>query len=240
MLNKLLLTTALVVAGGTASFAQGFTGAELGIEYRDVTDVNNLGSVTYYGAAEFDAYYGLSVGLDATAYAFDIGPSGIANITAHIFYDVNPATSVGVFFGSDISDDNSSGTFGGEIVYDFGYGDIEAYFGSAEDAVFRELTIYGAAATYGLANGFSFAANLDAFTGDGFSASALEIGGFYTLPSGPEFGATIGKIDQEDGVDSSETFFGIQASIAIGPNGGTTFGRRGAYEAVKAVPTGTP
>lgn len=237
MLNKFLLSTALVAVSSTAGMAQGLTGAELGIEYRDVTDVEDLGSVTYFGSAEFDAYYGIRVAVDASAYDFEIGPSGIANLTAHAIYGVNPSTDVGLFLGWDFTDGSSSGVFGAELAYDFGVGDFEVYLGSAEDGIGRDLTIYGAAATYGLANNLSFAANVDAFTGDGFSANAVEIGGFYTLPNGPQFGATIGIIDQEEGSsESSDTFFGIQASIALGPDGGTTFGRRGAYEAVKASP----
>lgn len=240
MLNKLLLATTLVVTSGTASFAQNFTGAELGIEFRDVIDEGDLGSVTYSGAVEFEAYYGISVALDGTAYAFDIGPSGIANVTAHVSYALNPAMSAGIFLGQDFSDENNGGTLGAEIIYDYGLGDVEAYFGSAEDAFSRDLTIFGAEATYDIARGFAFAASLDALNGDDISAAAFEIGGFYTLPNGPTFGVTIGQIDQDDGVESSETFFGLHASIATGPNGGTTFGRRGAYEAVKAGSLATP
>lgn len=237
MLKKLLLSTALVAGFGTAGFAQGFNGAELGIEYRDVTDVDGFGSMTYFGSAEFDAFYGVSVAVDATSYDFELGPSGVANLTTHVFYQVNPATAVGVFAGADFADGDSSGLIGAEFKYDFGFGDAEGYFGSAGDGIGRDLTIYGLGGTYGIADGFDFAVNLDAYTGDGFSAAALEVGGFYTLPQGPKFGATIGMLEIEEPTgDSEETIFGIQASIALGPNGGTTFGRRSANEAVKASP----
>lgn len=241
MLKTFLLSTAMVAVSSTALLAQSFTGAELGIEYRDVLDGEDLGGVTYFGSAEFDAFYGVSVALDATSYDFEVGPSGIANLTAHVFYNLNPATDVGLFLGTDFTDGDNTSVFGAEVAYDYGGGDAEGYIGSAEDGIGRDITIFGAGATYDISPSIALGANLDGYRGDDFSASAIEIGAFYTLPAGPKIGATLGRIGiDEDGATTDETSFGIQASIALGQNGGTTFGRRGAYEAIKAVPLGTP
>ncbi len=235
MLNKLLLSTAIILAGGTASFAQGFSGAELGVEYTDVPDVEDLGGVSYYGSAEFDVAYGVAVALDLSAFDFDIGPSDVSNVTGHLIYKVDASTAVGLFFGQDSFGDQDADIFGGEVAYDFGLGDVQGYLGSASDAVDDDVTLYGAAGTYDLGNSFSFSANLNGFSGDGFSASEFEIGGFYQLAQGPRFGATIGQLNLDSGlIDDSETFFGIQASIGIGPNGGTTFGRRGIFEVIQS------
>ncbi len=237
MFNKVLLSTAVIFLGTTAGFAQGFTGAELGIEYSDSPDVDDFGGVNYFGSAEFALAYGVSAAISASSYNFDVGESDISNLTAHFIFSVDPATSIGLFIGQDYVGDENSDLIGAEFAYDFGLGDIEAYFGSASDAVDEDVTIYGAAATYELGSDFSFVANLDGFSGDGFSSSAFEVGGYYQLAQGPRFGATIGQLNLDSGVDEvSELFFGIQASIAIGPDGGTTFGRRGAFEVSPAGP----
>lgn len=233
MLNKLLMSAALVAASSTVGFAQSFSGAELGIEYSDVTDVDDLGSISYYGSAEFELLYGFSAAVDFSLYNFEVNDDNLSNLTGHVSYQVNNVTDVGLFFGQDYTDDTSSSLFGAEVAYDFGVGDIQAYFGSADDPFSREVTLYGAGVDYDFGRGFGFEANLDRFTGDGFSASAFEIGGYYEMPQGPVLGAAIGTFDQEAATDESETYFALKASIAIGPNGGTTFGPRGIYEVVK-------
>jgi hypothetical protein len=236
MLNKLLLSAAFVVAG-SAGFAQGFSGAELEIEFTDGTDVEDIGGISYSGAVEAEAGYGISVALGATAYNYDVGEDSISNLTLHGIYAIDNATSLGVFVGQDNVDGDSIDLFGAEIAYDFGLGDFEAYLGSARDAD-DDATLFGVGGTYDLGSGFSFGGTLDRFSGDGFSASALELGGYYTLAQGPRFGVTFGQSNlSSGGTDVTENFFGLQASVAIGPNGGTTFDRRGIYEVIKIGPT---
>ncbi len=237
MLNKLLLSTAFVVAG-SAGFAQGFSGAELGIEFTDGTDVEDIGGISYSGAVEAEVGYGISVALGATAYNYDVGEDSISNLTLHGIYAIDNATSLGFFIGQDNLDSESSDLFGAEFAYDFGLGDFEAYVGRATDSADDDVTLFGVGGTYDLGSGFSFGGTIDRFSGDGFSASALELGGYYTLAQGPRFGVTFGQSNLDSGsTDVSENFFGLQASVAIGPNGGTTFGRRGIYEVIKIGPS---
>jgi len=234
MFHKLLLSALVLTAGSNAALAQGFSGAEIGLEYTDSPDLEDLGGVSYYGSAEFEAAYGISVAIDATGYNYDVGISDVSNITGHVIYNIDAATAIGGFIGQDNAGDGSSDVIGAEVAYDFGLGDVQAYVGSASDDAGDEVTIFGAAATYQLGNGFSFAGGVDRFSGDGVSASAVEVGGYYQLPQGPRFGAAIGSLGLEaDGDDASEAYFALQASVAIGPNGGTTFGRRGAFEILK-------
>ncbi|MDP5086202.1 MAG: porin [Yoonia sp.] len=234
MLNKILMTTACVFASSTAVFAQGFSGAELSIEYSDVTDVEDLGSIIYSGSAEVELLYGVSAAGDFTIYNFEVDRGNLSNLTGHLSYSINSVTTLGIFFGRDNTDGEDSGMFGGEIAYDFGVGEAQAYFGSADDPLAREVTLYGAAVDYDFGSGFGFEANYDGFTGDDFSASAFEVGGYYELQQGLRLGATIGTLTQEDVAETSETFFALKASIAVGQNGGTTFGPRGVYEVFKA------
>lgn len=237
MLNKLFLSAALVVAGSTG-FAQGFSGAELEIEFTDGTDVEDVGGISYSGAVEAEVGYGISVALAGTAYNFDVGEDNISNLTLHGIYAIDNATSFGLFIGQDRLDDASSDLFGAEIAYDFGLGEFEAYLGSAKDSADDEVTLFGVGGSYDLGSGFSFGGTVDRFSGDGFSASALELGGYYTMAQGPKFGVTLGQVNLDSGgTDVSENFFGLQASVAIGPNGGATFGRRGIYEVIKIGPT---
>ncbi len=233
MLNKLLMSAALVAASSTAGFAQGFSGAELGIEYSDVSGVDDLGGISYYGSAEFELLYGFSAAVDFSLYNFEVNDDNLSNLTGHLTYRVNNVTDVGLFFGQDYTDGTSSSLFGAELSYDFGFGDIQGYVGSAEDPFSRDITLYGAGVDYDFGNGFGFEANLDRFTGDSFSASAFEIGGYYDLPQGPRLGATIGTFDQDATTDESETYFALKASIAVGSYDRTTFGPRGVYEAVR-------
>ncbi|WP_108814269.1 hypothetical protein [Loktanella sp. Alg231-35] len=236
MLNKFVLSAALVVAG-SAGFAQGFSGAELEIEFTDGTDVEDIGGISYSGAVEAEVGYGISVALGATAYNFDVGEDSISNLTLHGIYAIDNATSFGLFFGQDRLDGEAGELFGAEVAYDFGLGDFQAYAGRANDTS-DDLTIFGVSGTYDLGSGFSFGGTVDRFSGDGFSASALELGGYYTLAQGPQFGVTFGQSNLDSGgSDVSENFFGLQASVAIGPNGGTTFDRRGIYEIIKIGPS---
>lgn len=237
MLIRLLLSTAIVFATGTAGFAQGFSGAELGLEYTVAPDDDDLGGVRYYGSAEFDVAYGVSLAFDASAYDFTVGLSDVSNITAHVIYNIDNATAAGLFFGRDSANDQDGNTFGVEVAYDFGLGTVDGYLGRYNDDDLDDVSIYGAAATYDLQNGFAIAANFDGLSVDDRSRSQFEVGGFYQLVQGPRFGATIGRANLDDGfADVSEMFFGVQASIAIGPNGGTTFGRRGIFEIFQANP----
>lgn len=236
MLNKLLLTTALVATSGTAGLAQGFTGAELGIEFSNALDGEDLGGVSYYASGEYALAYGVSIALDGSVFDYDIGVSDLSNLTAHLIYGVNAATSVGLFYGQDNVGDEEITLLGAEVAYDFGIADVEAYLGSGDDSV-DDVTIYGVSANYGLTPDIALVANLDGFSGNDFGSSAIEFGGIYTLPQGPQLGATVGRLSIDSGAaEESATFFGIQARIAIGPNVGTTFGRRGIFEVSKSGP----
>ncbi|MEO1638369.1 MAG: hypothetical protein AAFU41_03895 [Pseudomonadota bacterium] len=241
MFNKVLLTSALALTAATGLQAQGFSGAEIGIDFTDAPDTDDLGGVSYYGSGEFALPYNLSVALDVSAFNFDVGISDISNITAHIIYGIDPNTSVGFFFGQDFVDDAESEILGGEIAYDYGLGTFEAYLGSGSDGADEDVTLYGFGASYALQSAFGVEATIDGYSGEGFSASAFEIGGFYQLDQGPKFGVTLGQVNLDAGdVEDDEWFFGLQASIAVGPNGGTTFGRRGTFQVVKTGVAETP
>lgn len=234
MLKKLAIATAIMAAGTTTVAAQQFSGAELGLNYTDSPDLEDLGGVSYFGAAEVALGFGVSVAVDATAYNYDIGISDISNLTAHVLYNVDPSTAIGGFFGQDNAGDADNRIIGAEVAYDFGLGDVQGYIGSASDDAGEDVTIYGAAATYELANGFGIVGSLNSFSGDDVSASAVEIGGTYQLAQGPTLGARLGRQGLGAGDDTeSEFYLVLQASVALGPNAGTTFGRRGAFEVLK-------
>lgn len=238
MLQKLILSAAIITVGATGAVAQSLTGAELGIEYTDSPDIEDLGGVSYYGSAEVGIGYGLSAAVDFSAFNYDVGDSDVSNLTAHFIYNVDPATAVGLFIGQDSAGDADSDILGAEVAYDFGIGRIDGYIGSATDSIGDDASIYGAAATYEIGQGFFFEGGFDALSGDGFSANATEIGAFYQLPQGPKFGAAIGRLGAEaDGLDDvSENYFSLKASVAIGSNGETTFGRRGVFQVLQTGP----
>ena len=235
MMSKLLLSTALVVAGATAGMAQGFNGASLGINYSDFPDVDEFGGVNYFGSAEFGITPQFAVALDVSFYDFEFGDADVSNYTLHAIYNLDSATSFGLFFGQDQVDELSVDNFGFEAAYDFGVGDIQGYIGAGDDGS-DSVTYIGASTRYGLGNGISAIASFDtvSFDDTDSSATAFELGAEYALPSGPRFSASFGNLGFDDGiVDADESYFKIGASIDFGTNGGVTFDRKGFFETVQ-------
>ncbi|MFQ1700816.1 hypothetical protein ACJ5NV_09490 [Loktanella agnita] len=231
MLNKLLLSTAILCVSATAGLAQGFSGAEIGIEYSDLTDLEDFSGTNYYGSAEFDIMQGVAVAGDFAIYDFELGDADISNFTLHGIYNLNPTTSLGLFFGQDNVDDSTVDNIGFEAAYNFGYGTAQGYIGQGDDGS-DQVTYIGAAGDYGLGSGFSVTAAFDSADLDDATISKFEFGGEYALPAGVKFSAAIGNLSLDDsGVDVDENYFSIGASIGLGPKNGTTFNRRSFFEA---------
>lgn len=234
MLNKLLISTAIVCAGATAGLAQGFTGAELGIEYTDFPDVDDLSSVTYFGSAEFEVVPNVAVAADISFYDFEVGDADVSNFTVHGIYALNDATKIGAFFGRDDVEDLTIDNYGIEGVYDFGFGAVEGYLGFGDDGA-DDITYFGVAGNYGLGGGFGVVGALDVVSIDEIDVSTIEVGGEYALAAGPKFSATFGSLTIDDDFgEESENYFKIAASIGLGPQGGTTFSRKGLFEVLPA------
>ncbi len=234
MLNKLLLSTAIVCVSATVGMAQSFSGAELGIEYSDFPDVDDLGAINYHGSAEFEVVPNIGVAADFTFYDFELGDADVSNFTVHGIYSLNNQTKIGAFVGRDSIDSASIDNYGVEVAYDFGVGSVEGYLGLGDDGA-DDLTYFGASALYGVGSGFSVIADFDRLSFDDSSASTVEIGGEYALAAGPKFSATLGNLTVDDGIEEvDETYFTIAASIGFGPQGGTTFSRKGFFEILAA------
>ncbi|WP_341365938.1 hypothetical protein [Yoonia sp. BS5-3] len=232
MISKLLLSTVLVAAGATTAMAQGFTGATIGLEYSSFPDIDEFGGVNYFASAEFGLISQFSAALDLSFYDFEFTESDVSNLTGHAIYAVDSATSVGLFFGQDRIDDVTTELFGIEAAYDFGIGDIQAYFGSQSDSE-DDGTFLGASASYNVGSGFSGIVSFDKFTVEDVSATVFEIGAEYTLQSGPRFSAIYGVFTAEEAtIEIEEPYFVLAAVIDLGAKPGTTFDRRGYYEIV--------
>lgn len=235
MMSKLLLSTALVVAGATTAMAQGFNGASLGINYTDFPDLDDFGGINYFGSAEFGITPQFAAALDISFYDFEFGDADVSNYTLHAIYNLDASTSFGLFFGQDQVDEFSSDNLGIEAAYDFGFGDVQGYFGTGDDGS-DNVTFIGASTRYGLGNGISAIASFDtvSFNDTDSSSTAFEIGAEYALPAGPRFSASYGNLGFDDGiVETDESFFKLGASIDFGTNGGVTFDRKGFFETVQ-------
>lgn len=234
MIRTLTFTTALMLTAGHVA-AQGFTGATLGIDYSKTLDTDDLGGITYYGQAEFEAMAGVSFALDVTAYDFAIAGSDAQNLTGHAIYALDPYISLGAYFGRDWVDDDSIDTYGVQGAYDYGFGTAQAYAGLGGGA-FDDIFIVGAAGNYGFADGISAIGAVDRVSFDGGKGLNLELGGEYALENGPVFSGVLGRVSlEENGISNDEFYIGVNARIDLGLQGGTTFDRRGFFEAFRAA-----
>jgi hypothetical protein len=235
MISKVVFSAGLLFIGAGSVAAQGFSGATLGIDYNKSLDTSDLGGVNYYGQAEVEAIAGISFALDLTFYDFAIAGSDVQNITGHAIYALDNQIALGVYYGRDFIDDEAINNYGIEAAFDYGAGIAQAYIGLGDGAV-DDIVIVGASGNYGFGGGISAIGSLDRVSFDGGNGLALEVGGEYALAGGPVFSGVLGRVSLSDnGVTNEDTFIGVKARIDLGNRQGTTFDRRGFFEAYRAV-----
>ncbi len=234
MIHRLaaVLPAALLLA--QAAHAQDFRGAELSVEARAADRDDSDTFSNYRGSAEL-GFGVVGVAADLAAYDFGDGDDGIRNLTLHGLTDALPFATVGLFYARDASDDSASDTFGVEAARSFGGLGVEGYlgFGDEDGADYR---VAGFDGSFGVGSAFALTGSgalLDADDGD---VGRLSVGGEFRFAGGrgPALYAEVGRIGEDDalGEDDGSTFLGVGARIALGRNGGTTFGSRGLGEVV--------
>ena len=225
MFIKTAIPAVVFIAMAHGAFAQSFTGGELTIDAYGFSDGDDPSAVNYSGALEYAINRNFSVSADLSIYDFSLFEDNINNAALHGIYHVNDVTSVGVFFGSEESNDDRASFFGLEGGYETAAVEVEAYFAVYDDD--------GNSNVLGLDGAYQFNDNISAIGTFGYGdVGDLDIrrysaGAEYTFDNGPAVYAELGRIDAGD-VDSN--FIGIGASIAFGAERGTTFDRRGIFE----------
>lgn len=221
------LAALLAVPPGLAA-AQGFAGAEVSAEILGFAEDPDLGETRYSGGAEFDLFGGLSVEADLAYHGFRGFDSDGRNATLHAIYGFGQATDLGLFYGND-DFDGSTGILGIEGATTVRGFDLDAALGSYDgDAASGGMASIGLSYDFGSFAATGFAGTL---SGD-IEASRVSVGGAYRLGRGPTLFAEVGRIGVEGETD---TFVSLGARVAIGPNGGTTFGNRGLFEIVPGL-----
>lgn len=237
MLKTLTFTTALMLTTTGHLAAQGFTGASLGIDYNKSLDTGDLGGISYYGQAEVEAVAGIGFALDVSAYDFAIAGSDAQNITGHAIYAFDSQIALGAYFGRDwAGDEDTYNNYGIQGALDYGFGSAQAYVGSG-DGPMDQFYAAGASGSYDFAGGISAIGAVDGVTFDDGSGLAFELGGAYALPNnGPVLSGVVGRVAFSDNTtDTAELYIGLKARIDLGNLPGTTFDRRGFFEAYRAA-----
>lgn len=238
MLKSFLAATVVTCAAATGAFAQGLSGASLGIEYSELNDLN-FDKTTFFGALEYELVPGIAVGGNLSYYSYsDLDDVDLTNVTLHGIYALNSDTSLGLWFSRDFIDssfnDLEIDNFGIEAAYTAGAISLEGYLGTGE-VNDTNLTYFGLDGVYSLGNGFSLIGNYARLSADEAGEqtyTTAELGAAYTLASGPSFYATIGTLmfDNEGGGSFDDDLYSIGATFNFGGAGGTTFGSRGFLE----------
>ncbi len=231
MISKLLLSTALVVVGASSGFAQGFSGGELGLEYSLFDDLDTS-TTSYFGSVEYEITPQIAIAADFSFFNAEDSDESPTNGTIHGIYKTAAGGSFGVFVGQDSLEDVSGTIYGAEGAYDFGLGQIQAYFGVADTD--DDVNFLGAEVDYDFGSGFGFIGAVDVLNIESNSSTLTEIGGTYTIANGPVIFAKIGNVGldiDEDGITGEDDFnyVAVGASIGFGPDNGVTFSTRGAF-----------
>ena len=239
MMKTFILSTALVVAGASASSAQGFNGAELGLEFGFLNDEGET-VTNYYGGAEFSVYRQFGLAADVRAASTSANTDNGTSLTVHGIYNGGPAgTRFGLYLGRDTIEDTEVEVVGAEVGYNFGQGDVEAYIGSGnvEDDS-GDLTFIGAEGTFALGSGFGLIGGFDRISGEvgalDLTTTKLEIGGTYQVANQVEVFGKVGSLDLEiegsgGSITDDDIFVSIGAEIGLGPNAGLSFSPRSDY-----------
>lgn len=247
---RYLLTSLFMLTGATTATAQGFAGASIDVTHLRFPDIKEIEATDFSASVDFDVASGFGLGASITSrdQATDAGSADVTGLTLHGIYTVDSATKVGFFIArEDVSrtdNDLETLTFGiqsaftvGPITGDahLGRGEVES---TANDQT-NDLTYYGASGAYGFGNGFyATGAGFFGRVEDRFSTldvTTVELGAKFALTRNFDIAATVGKVKAEvgSGDTQEETFIGLSASFAFGPQGAATFGSRGIYQVLK-------
>lgn len=237
MLKKLLLSTALTVAGTSGLVAQGFTGGSIGIKFGALSDLDGTERTTFSGSAEYAITPSFAAALDVAFYNYSDLPSDteLSNYTLHGIYALNEDVKLGVWLGRDIIRFISDGEidyYGVEAAYSSGPVSAQGYLGHG-DSQGTEFTLMGGSGAYGFGNGVAGIAAFDYVDipdGD-TTLRTVEIGASYEIVSGASVYATVGNFTVDGmGGGFDEAFYSIGATFSFGPDGGTSFDQRSYLE----------
>ncbi len=219
--------TAIAVAGLAVIFAtplaaQGFVGAELGIEVFGFSEDTNLGYTSYSGAIEYGITRNIDVALDLGYFGLNSSDDNVSNATLHGIYHMSDTASLGAFIGRDNFDGGDVDHIGIEGGVEFMGAELEGFIGRIDDGS-ESGTAYGISGEYGFTDSFAAIGELKGADLGGDTLTRAAIGAQYQFNGGPAIYAQVGTIDVGT---ANETFVTLGATIALGSQRGTTFESR--------------
>jgi len=248
-INKITLTSAMMLLIAPATQAQSLLGASVEGQFRSYYNDRDDESYTIEGGADIGIGSNYAIGANLSYGADDDEDVDYVNGTVHAMYMASPTTAVGVFVAQDTSSDLFDSTnygieFGGRsnsARYEIFYGQTDIQDASFDD----ELTIFGASFDVMVGAGFSLGLSIEAFSGfDGFAVdtgepvddlatSNISLITRYTIADTASIYAEIGR-QSTDAFDDDTTFFvdddvrfiNVGADFTFGGDRGNIFGQR--------------
>lgn len=225
--KTMTLAASFAIMSG-AALAQGFTGAELTARALAYGDANDLGQTAYRGAAEFGITSGIGIAADLGYYGFPVLGTNETSLGLHGVYGMGNDLALGLFLTRDSLGDDTVESYGIEGATSLAGARIEGFAGVV-DGLAGANAMLGVSGSYDLTQAFAATAGFGTLSGD-TSRNRASIGAQYQIANGPALFAELGRLS-DDG--DSATFLSLGASIAIGGQGGTTFGSRSIYDILR-------
>lgn len=237
MFYKAALTVTSLMVAGTSSFAQGFTGGQLGIEYNAPVDGGDMGGTTYSLGGEYAISRTFAMALDATSYRLDNVETSVSNFTLHGIYHLNEKMSLGAFVGLDRLTDSRNTLYGVEFgtevqggLFNTGPRDISGYIGFA-DGESSDSMFAGVGGNQRITDSIDLVADINWAQIDDESTWKGTATAEYHMANGPDFYGNLGVVETSDDPDM-QIFVGIGARISFGAARGTTFDQRSLLESL--------
>lgn len=213
-----------------ASYAAAFevTGGEVSIGHSAFIDDTDVARSSLEGSVGLGFSKSFGVQIDAGVSSFNLANESATAVAVHGIYHFDEATSAGIFVGSEEFASENSMFYGGEVGTEFAQGDVEGYFGMAEDAGV-DATVFGLSGSYRLNDTFAMGASVDYTKFDGgVGLTRFGVRGDYAAGQQTDLYAEVGSLSADiAGMSGSETFIGLGAEFNFGAERGATFGRRG-------------
>ncbi|CUH51658.1 hypothetical protein SAMN04488037_1019 [Shimia marina] len=219
------------IAGAAQAFE--FKGAELGLEYSRLQDKINGESVaktTLDGSVEFGFLSNFAVQFDAARHDFSAISETGTTFTLHGIYDVNDQLALGAYWNRlDVAGTDAQ-YFGLEGKYDFGVGYTEVYFEKDNESGLDSTSV-GIMGAWGVSEKLDLTAAFDYLDlSDDGDRKIYTFGTRYDLIENTTLTAELG-IDDSSGLGRDQ-FFALGIEYNFGSNRGTTFGKRGGFNAI--------
>jgi len=235
--RKTLATGAAIALFCSPSMAQDLVGGEVTLGYSGFTDQvatadgdERPGQIFVGLSGEVGLGSMVSVQGDLSYHSFNVTDEDALNLALHAVFHVNDDAALGLFYGNESIAGFDSDFYGVEGAFETGILSAETYYLEIDEGADFGAHIFGIGVDADVGNGYAVGLDYDQLGADGpGDLSRIAVTGKYEVEEGAAVYVEIGSLSADTGgllPDASETFFGIGVEYSLGPNRGTTFGRR--------------